>query len=233
VICTLVAKAQLSYTITELVFQRNDKAPATFQPGQYVIVHTTHEGRSEGRPYSLCRPPAPSTSRYHVCVQTHDGGFAETLGQTNVGTTLEVEGPKGSFVLPAQPEHDLLLIASGTGISPFFAMHGNLVDWVQARRVALLFGARRRNDLLFDDAWRALEKSAPEGHFRYLPILSRPQAEDSWSGPTGYAQSRLDELDTLEPATTRAYLCGHYKMVEQLRALLAARGFAKDAIIHH
>jgi hypothetical protein len=61
------------------------------------------------------------------------------------------------FVLPAQPEHDLLLIASGTGISPFFAMHGNLVDWVQrggSRFCSVLVGAMTCYSTMLGVPWK-------------------------------------------------------------------------------
>src|SRR4030095_11872795 len=79
-------------------------------------------------------------------------------------------------------------IATGTGISPFRPMIARALEVGSKERVTLLFGVRAAADILFRAEFDAL--AASDSRFRFLPTLSRPDAD--WKGLTGYVQTHLD-----------------------------------------
>jgi ferredoxin-NADP reductase len=70
----------------------------------------------------------------------------------------------------------------------------------------------------------------------YEPVISRPThpANAGWTGLTGRLDVQLDavcETHRLDPADSVAYLCGNPEMVATAERILAACGFAREAIV--
>jgi ferredoxin-NADP reductase len=96
------------------------------------------------------------------------------------GDELQVEGPFGEFVLDEHSERDIVMIATGTGMSPIKSMLVHLLDKRSRRRVRLFFGLRYPADLFYTDLLRGLKAHYPE--FEYQIILSQPDPLH-WAGP--------------------------------------------------
>jgi NAD(P)H-flavin reductase len=142
------------------------------------------------------------------------------------GQAVEMKGPLGSFV-PRQPFRDSILIATGTGIAPFRSfLHAPAVLNSEAQ-ITLLFGTRYEDGILYRPEFESLSVSRPG--FRFLPTLTRPSP--SWTGLTGRVQRHLESV--LDGRTDLdVYVCGLRAMVDEVRALLLARGFTKSQVIH-
>ncbi len=141
------------------------------------------------------------------------------------GESVAFKGPLGSFT-PRQPLSDSVLIATGTGVAPFrsFLQSETVLD--SDRDVTLLLGARYEESLLYRSEFEELEKSHPG--FRFLPTITRPAA--GWTGLTGRVQVHLDSV-LAGRTDLDVYVCGLRAMVDEIRSLLAARGFEKRQII--
>jgi CDP-4-dehydro-6-deoxyglucose reductase len=95
------------------------------------------------------------------------------------------------------------------------------------RRFTLIFGARHRAGLLYDEEFRSFASAQP--NFHYHPTLTRP--DGAWEGATGRVQSHvLDELG--DRRDVDVYICGLREMVDELRAQLKALGFDRKRIIY-
>ncbi len=72
------------------------------------------------------------------------------------------------------------------------------------------------------------------GNFTYVPIVSRPAQPVPWTGATGHVQD-IWQAGVLEriigsrpvPETTRVFLCGSPRMIEDMLAILAREGFTE------
>jgi Na+-transporting NADH:ubiquinone oxidoreductase subunit F len=95
------------------------------------------------------------------------------------------------------------------------------------RKVTLFFGAKKPEDLFFNDELRAFEKSIPG--FVFVPTLSRVTDEDRWEGEKGRVtdliQKRIKENTPLD-----VYICGSPPMVESCVDLLMKKGIEEDRI---
>jgi len=144
------------------------------------------------------------------------------------GTPLSVEGPFGSFRLPAPlPERHLLLVAGGTGIAPLRAILWETLERDANVGVTLIYSARRAAEFAYADELRAL---AREGRIALALRVTREAAPDD--AEARYA--RIDEpliASVIRTPETRCVVCGPPPLVAHARALLRASGVAPERIL--
>ena len=227
-----------------------------YAPGQFVSAVAEDElGKQQTRAYSIAS--AAKGNRFELCVNRVEEGFFSNhladLPDLPVGSTIEIHGPHGHFVLQ-EPITDSILVATGTGVAPMrgytqwlFPEDGE--DRSQGKEIWLVFGTRYETDLYYHAEFEALAKRKP--NFHYLPTLSR--AGESWGGLRGYVQdhvariveeraARLGEplpqpaVDaTISPKDLRfeiyAYICGLNNMVAAMRERLTGYGWHRKQIV--
>jgi len=146
------------------------------------------------------------------------------------GNRLKIEGPYGNFVLQESSNKEILMIATGTGMSPIKAMLMHLLDTRSSRKVRLFFGVRHESDLFYTDLFRGLSARNPE--FSYDITLSSPNPE-TWAGLRGRVTDLIEKkIQPADAETTEVYLCGGIQMIEECKNRLKAKGFP-DSAIHH
>lgn len=236
----LVSRRMLAPSVGHYVFLRDDGEPLDFIPGQFIQVHFDYaDGTPTKRSYSLAtihdHALGPGEA-VEIAVSYVPGGSATALfeGLAENGT-ITASGPYGRFCLgPADTNRRYLLIATGTGVTPFRAMLPQLETLMRERgvEVVLLFGARTPAELLYGDEFRALANAHPG--FRFVPCFSRelPPADSPHAHPdvrSGYVQQALPDFAP-NPATDIAYLCGNPNMVDACFETLKAAGLAVPQI---
>src|SRR5690606_25324780 len=154
------------------------------------------------------------------------GGAATALFEgLEIGQHVTGSGPFGRFCLqPGDRNGRYLLIATGTGVTPYRSMLPLLASAMQERgvEVVLLQGARTPAELLYADDFRAFADAHPG--FRYMPCLSRELPADPHPDVrSGYVQQQLAGLAP-DPARDIAYLCGNPDMVDACFEALKAAG---------
>lgn len=201
--------------------------PFTFKPGQFVTLDLPiHEQRNRRwRSYSIASMPDDSNVIELVIVYVENGRASEYIfNDVKQGDTLTLRGPHGLFVLPEQLEKDMYMICTGTGIAPFRSMlHYINYHQVPHRNIHLLFGTRRREDLLYADEMRELERMIPA--FTYRPTLSR----EEWEGDTGYVHAIYEQL-CVNKAPSAFYLCGWQAMTDEAKERILKMGYDKKDI---
>jgi len=199
---------------------RND--PLVFQPGQAVMVGA--HGQSDRRPYSIASSPeqAVGTGRLELLVAVEpDGSLGANFGHAARGTTLDVEGPMGTFTLPADADAAwVLFVAGGTGIAPLRSMLDHLLRRRAAHRISLLYSARRADEFAFI---RELEAHAAAGVLELHQTVTRDESA-SWIGRRGRIGRAHFEAVLHEPASTLCFVCGPDPLVDESAATLAALG---------
>jgi len=179
------------------------------------------------RSYSIASPP--EEKRFlEFCIKLVLGGeFTPTLWNMRVGDKIEMRGPVGKFVCEEPVKHDLVFIASGTGIAPFWSMIYHLLKSGVQRRIVLVFGVRYEEDVVYEENFKMLAKEHP--NFTPVFTLSRPRNPATWWGKTGYVQNFLAE-NIEHPKDTKAFICGLTPMIEAAQAQLEKIGMPKEYI---
>lgn len=211
-------------------FVRDDGQPLDFFPGQFIQVHFSYaDGTPAKRSYSLAtihdHALGPGEA-VEIAVSYVPGGAATALFEgLPEGGHVEASGPFGRFCLmPGDRNARYLLIATGTGVTPYRSMLPQLQTLMAERgvEVVLLQGARTPAELLYGDEFRAFADAHPG--FRYVPCLSRELPTDPHPDVRhGYVQQHLGEFAP-DAARDIAYLCGNPDMVDACFEALKADG---------
>ncbi|MBS0432412.1 MAG: ferredoxin--NADP reductase [Proteobacteria bacterium] len=225
----------LAPAVRHMAFVRADGAPFAFVPGQFIQVHFHYDdGKPTKRSYSVgtIGDGEGAVRRLEIAVSYVEGGAAtRLLGGLQHGGSVEASGPYGRFCLDDKDANRrYLLIATGTGVTPYRAMLPQIEKLIAARgcRFELLYGARSEQELLYGEEFEAFAR-AHEG-FAFHPCFSRgaratPRPHDR----LGYVQAVLPEFAP-DPQHDIAYLCGNPDMVDAVFTELKEAGLAVQHI---
>ena len=222
----------LAPSVGHYVFVRDDGQPLDFIPGQFIQVHFNYaDGTATRRSYSLATMhdhALDAGETVEIAVSFVPGGSATALFEgLDIGGHIDASGPFGRFCLmPGDQNRRYLLIATGTGVTPYRAMLPLLEKLIVERgiEIVLLFGARTPEELLYGDDFRAFADAHPQFRFvpcfsRELPTMAHPDVRH------GYVQQFLGEFAP-NPDTDIAYLCGNPNMVDACFEALKQAGLS-------
>jgi ferredoxin-NADP reductase len=136
-------------------------------------------------------------------------------GELDVGSTIEVAGPSGAFVLGDHRTRPVVLVSAGIGATPVLAMLQALAAAGSSREVWWVHGARNGREHPFRAEVRQLLAQLPNGfaHVRY----SRPDTRDvDHDAPGRITPDVLRELPL--PADADYRICGPTEFVAALAA---------------
>ena len=153
----------LAPSVGHYVFVRDDGQPLDFIPGQFIQVHFNYaDGTATRRSYSLATMhdhALDAGETVEIAVSFVPGGSATALFEgLDIGGHIDASGPFGRFCLmPGDQNRRYLLIATGTGVTPYRAMLPQLEKLIAERgvEVVLLLGARTPQELLYGEDFRA------------------------------------------------------------------------------
>jgi CDP-4-dehydro-6-deoxyglucose reductase len=132
--------------------------------------------------------------------------------------------------LPDVLDTDYYLICTGTGIAPFRSMlHYIAMHNVPHKNVYLIFGTRKKENLLYHAELKTLAENNPGLH--YIPVLSR----EGWDGATGYVHQVYKDLieakrDGEALPAAHFYLCGWKNMIDEAKATITDLGYDRKEI---
>jgi ferredoxin-NADP reductase len=196
------------------------QGPFAFTAGQAVYVGVA--GSGQRAPYSIASAPALAASGTLELLVSADGVFGQAAlnPATVVGGILEVEGPVGSFGVPAAAEgQPLLLIAGGTGIAPLRSVVLDRLDRDDGAPISLVYSARSVDEFAFGAEFEAF---ADAGRLALHCTVTRDDPTP-WPGRTGRIDERL--LTAAWPGDgTWSLVCGPAPFVNDVTAALGRLG---------
>lgn len=212
--------------VRELAFLTKDGAALAFEPGQFISLMIQTPEKLLRRSYSIATVPESGDDMLRIAVAEVEGGRAtKLLFAMQVGEELPAIGPAGRFVLRDDGHCRYVLLATGTGVTPYRAFLPELRRRLQDPKISvdLVLGVRTPEELLYGEDFLAMDRDFE--NFRFYACYSRelpatPGAQDR----KGYVQQHLDELK-LDPAHDVIYLCGNPGMIDAAAAYCETAGF--------
>src|SRR5918992_4858500 len=135
-----------------------------FKPGQYFFVALPDVGHQDERGLRRHITVVTSPNEKGVlgfATRMRDSAFKRSLREVPPGTEVEVEPPKGDFVLPEETSRPLVFVAGGIGITVFRSMLRYIREERLAHRVTLIYSNRDLESTAFLDELRELERELP------------------------------------------------------------------------
>lgn len=211
---TCTRNEQIAAQVYEIAFTK--PADFDFVPGQFVLWDVpllSDPTDIQTRAYSIASSPLEEELLF--VVKLKEGGRASEWieQQLTVGDEVRIQGPFGVFKLDRATDKDWLLVCTSTGIAPF---RSQLVTFLkeETRRIDLIFGARREEDLFWIDFFQQMSTEY-ESFFIHF-ALSKPSAE--WKGHIGRVQTLCPQL-CKDPSCKKIYVCGNPDMTKDLKKI--------------
>ena len=148
------------------------------------------------------------------------------------GDKVTMSGPYGDFHI-LETNNEMLYIGGGAGMAPLRAQLLHLINTVKTgRKVSYWYGARSKNEIFYEEDFRAIEKEFP--NFKFHIGLSEPRPEDNWTGPVGFIHQVIYDnylKDHEAPEDIEYYMCGPGPMSNAVKVMLDNLGVAKENIL--
>lgn len=193
-----------------------------FDPGQHTTVRFETDDKDVVRPYTPTN--LPGTDQLTLAIKRYEDGLASSyMHRRDPGDQITIGPIEGSLTL-ADPDRDIALLASGTGITPMTAILRHYLE-VGTGDVHLVFGEKRAASIIHRSTFNEL--AAQHQNLTVTYTLSDPEWQ--WLGRIGYVQEHLDDLfDDFE--TRDFYVCGVPQMVVDTKARLQELGTPDERI---
>ena len=225
---TLVLQSARMVTprVRELAFVRKDGEPFPFVPGQFITLLLPYGDMLLRRSYSVATRPGEGDA-LRVAITDVEGGRATgLLFALEPGDEVEGTGPYGRLTLrDDDPDCRYVFVATGTGVSPYRAMLGQLAERLDGKThtAVVMLGVRGPHEALY--AQDFLHFAEANEHLSFLACYSRVMPDQPAPHERkGYVQDALDELE-LDPAKDILYLCGNPEMIDAAAEMAKALGF--------
>jgi ferredoxin-NADP reductase len=143
-----------------------------------------------------------------------------------VGADVDVEQPKGTFLLPQDTEQSYVFVAGGIGITVFRCMLRYIAEENLPHRITLVYSNRDRESTAFLDELTQLERDLP--NFRLVLTMTD---DSGWDGETRLIDADVlrDHLDG-DLSSYRYLVAGPPPMVEGVVEKLQQAGVSEDLI---
>jgi ferredoxin-NADP reductase len=153
-----------------------------FIPGQYFFVTLLDppydDERGPRRHFSVVTSPN-ERGTLGFCTRVRDSAFKRSLAELPIGAEVEVEEPKGNFLLPEDTTQDYVFLAGGIGITVFRSMLRYITQEDLPHRVTLIYSNRDRDSTPFLDELSQLEQARTN-----LQLVLTMTDDPSWSEET-------------------------------------------------
>src|SRR6266516_191146 len=200
-----------------------------FKAGQYFWVELLdppyQDEKGARRHISVVTSPT-ERGVLGLCTRLRDSAFKRSLAELEVGDEVEVEQPKGDFVLPEETDRPYVFIAGGIGITVFRSMLRYITDEGLPHEVTLLYSNRDRESTAFLDELTEFDEANP--NFRLVVTMTE---DPEWEGEKRRIGPELLRDHLEGDLTAQTYLvAGPPPMVEGMVEMLAAAGVPENQV---
>lgn len=195
--------------------------PSMFRAGQYVSVRHAVGDSLVNRPYAISSSPYDALRKNEVAITVKKAGFfSDWLCESaSVGDVFVLGDPSGDFSHDGiRDRKDVLAIAGGSGITPFFSMAQAIAEGSEDFSLTLLYGAKTEKDLAFKSRLDALVGDK----FKVVYVLSD---EKNPAYEHGFVTAEL--IAKYAPQDYTVMMCGPqvmYSFVEKELAKIGVTG---------
>jgi len=225
------------WTDTLFSFTATRDSGFRFQSGQFAMIGLEVDGRPLLRAYSMASANHEDELEF-FSIKVADGPLTSKLQKIKEGDTILV-GRKATGTLIADnliPGRRLLLLSTGTGLAPFASLIKDPEVYERFETIVLVHGCRQVSELAYGE--ELVAKLRDDELFGpllteklvYYPTVTREPFRNRGRITDLITSKQLfDDIGQppLDIETDRIMMCGSPAMLEELRQMFEARGFAE------
>lgn len=209
-------------TVTLSLTSKEGSAPPHI-PGQFINVYFSKSGTPEGKAYSISS--APNGTDFTITVRGI-GMFSNRLCALTIGDTLHASLPYG-FFYPEHEESDIVLIASGIGVTPFRSIIGHAAKINSSRKIALFHTIRTSEDAFFRNEFKVYKNESSLLSLNYFVT----QEKNVLTNAIKRRMSADDILKSIDDLHNPEFLiCGSISFTGDMWKALRQKGVSQDAL---
>ena len=160
------------------------------------------------------------------------GKMSSYIFKLKPGDKTTISGPFGEF-FARETDNEMVFVGGGAGMAP---MRSHIFDQLKRigtnRKMSFWYGARSLRELFYKEHFDQLQTE--HDNFKWVVALSDPQAEDNWTGHTGFIHQVLYEhymKDHPAPEDCEYYMCGPPMMNHAVINMLLDLGVEQENIM--
>jgi ferredoxin-NADP reductase/ferredoxin len=182
--------------------------PFAYKAGQFINFF---KDETTARSYSLASVPAFEDELF-IHVRKVPNGLVSSwiFDNLKAGDTVTISEATGDcFYVPGNPEQNILLIGTGSGLAPLYGIIRDALRIGHKGKISLYHGSYNTDGFYLVEELRKLAQA--HANFSYVPCVSEGEA------PQGYALGMVLDValnDNSDLTGWRVFLCGNPNMVK-------------------
>lgn len=228
-VVALVGKKEIAEGTTAFTF----KLPEGFafkagQHAEWTLINPP-ETDAEGNNRMFSLVSSPSGHKLEIATRMRDTAFKRVLGKMEIGDSLQVANPHGSFTLHNDTTKPAVFLIGGIGITPVMSIIKDAAERNLSHQLFLFYSNRRPEDAAFLQELNGLAQT--NKNFKFIPTMTEPEnSNQSWNGETGYINRSMIEKYVSDLREAIYYISGPINMVAAMRKVLNEAGVNDDNI---
>ena len=197
--------------------------PVNYLAGQYFYFTLPSlkypDPRGATRHLTLSSSPTEENLLRMTTRIRQESGYKKTLDELEIGSTIEGEGPEGTFILDEKEPGPHVFLAGGIGITPFRSMIKYAADKNLNTQIHLIYSNSIPEEITFRNELESWAKSWP--NLKLDMTITKPEeSSEKWSGLTGRIDENLIRQLITDTGKPVFWVCGPPAMVEAMEQTL-------------
>ncbi|HLB51082.1 MAG TPA: FAD-dependent oxidoreductase [Patescibacteria group bacterium] len=213
---TLLSKKEIAKDTMLFSFAKPDNF--AFIAGQYVVFGLINPAHTDKRPSfrSLSIATAPSDDTLEFSMRSGVSAFKRSLWELPIGGVVEIKGPLGRFVFPADPMQPVVFLVGGIGITPVRSMLREELHKKSTRPIALFYSNNSMDTAAFCDEWR----TPAQPSWKNILTMTDSVAVNVWDGECGFITEEMITRHLSDPHAHHYYIVGPGNFVTAMQDIL-------------
>jgi ferredoxin-NADP reductase len=187
------------------------------------------ETDAEGNTRTFSITSAPEDTDLVIATRMRNSAFKRVLASAPLATSVDADGPMGSFTLHHNVTKPAIFLAGGIGITPFRSMIHDAAVRGLLQQLWLFYSNHRPEDAPFLEDLQKVASSTPSFHF--VPTMTKmAESKEPWRGETGVINREMMNRHLLNVHESVYYVAGPPAMVTAMHGMLLAAGVDEDDV---
>lgn len=215
------------------LYRLNPELKVKFKPGQFLHLALDDYDPSynwpESRVFSMAN--APGKEFLDVLVSPKGNFTKRMINEISVNKQVWLKLPYGTFNFRGSTGKDVILIAGGTGISPFISFLEDLMESSdEYRSINLFYGVREQGLIIYEESLEKYQQRIK--NFKYRLFCENINNETALSLEHGMLPVRELVDQTIIYIDPVYYLSGPKPMIESFEKELKDKSIPPDRIFY-